>query len=170
MARFAIIAMVIVALIVGGGMWYLQTRGYYYEIAVENVQLTDAETGAVVSLRFENGKAIDADSSPIRYRACFELPDVNPEDYQPYPVAEPLTGPRWFDCYNAKSIGEALESGEAVALLGQAEVRYGIDRVVALYPDGRAFAWHQINACGEAVYDGEPAPEGCPPPPEEYTQ
>jgi hypothetical protein len=45
-------------------------------------------------------------------------------------------------------------------------VLYGIDRVLAIYPDGRAFAWHQINACGKFVFDGDPPPEGCPPVPE----
>jgi hypothetical protein len=43
---------------------------------------------------------------------------------------------------------------------------YGIDRVVAVLPDGRGFAWHQINACGEVVFDGNPPPPGCPPVPE----
>ena len=41
-----------------------------------------------------------------------------------------------------------------------------IDRIVAVYPDGRAYAWHQINRCGEVVFDGNSAPEGCPTPPE----
>ncbi|MEO0692827.1 MAG: DUF6446 family protein, partial [Pseudomonadota bacterium] len=26
--------------------------------------------------------------------------------------------------------------------------------------------WHQINACGEEVFDGNPPPDGCPPVPE----
>jgi hypothetical protein len=45
-------------------------------------------------------------------------------------------------------------------------IRWGIDRVVAVLPDGRGFAWHQINPCGEVVFNGEPAPAGCPPLPE----
>ncbi|MGR3625750.1 MAG: DUF6446 family protein, partial [Limimaricola sp.] len=27
-------------------------------------------------------------------------------------------------------------------------------------------AWNQINVCGEVVFDGDPAPAGCPTPPE----
>ena len=38
-----------------------------------------------------------------------------------------------------------LESGAAVAYLGQPNVHPGVDRVIAVYPDGRAFAWHQMN-------------------------
>ncbi|WP_373356199.1 DUF6446 family protein [Pseudoroseicyclus sp. CXY001] len=170
MARLAIALMLAVALLLGGGMWYLQTRAFYFETEVEDVQLTAAETGELTPVRFENAKAIDATSSPIRYRACLVLPGLDPEAFAPYPEAEPLTGPGWFDCYNAEAIGDALEAGEAVAVLGQANVTYGIDRVYALFPDGRAYAWHQINPCGAAVYDGEDAPEGCPPAPEEYEE
>ena len=39
-------------------------------------------------------------------------------------------------------------------------------RIVAITEDGRGYAWHQINACGKEVFDGKPAPEGCPPAPE----
>ena len=28
------------------------------------------------------------------------------------------------------------------------------------------FVWHQMNICGEEVFDGNPPPPGCPPPPE----
>ncbi len=50
--------------------------------------------------------------------------------------------------------------------MGVENVQYGIDRVVAILPDGRGFVWHQINRCGEVVFRGDAAPEGCPPPPE----
>lgn len=62
-------------------------------------------------------------------------------------------------------LGAALESGEALAFLGQRDFIYGIDRVVAVLPDGRGFVWHQMNHCGEVVYDGDPVPEDCPEPP-----
>ena len=74
--------------------------------------------------------------------------------------------PDWFDCFSSTEIGEALETGQALAFLGVENIEYGIDRVVAVLPDGRGFAWHQINRCGERVFDGDPPPEGCPLPPE----
>jgi len=80
--------------------------------------------------------------------------------------AEPRVAPGWFDCFDAAQIGADIENGDAIAFLGVENVQYGIDRIVAVYPDGRAFAWHQINACGEVVFDGNPVPEGCPPKPE----
>jgi len=161
---------VITALIAGGAMYYLQVYAFYEPVSdtVEDVRLTRLD-GVSEAVPHEGFEGIDADSSPIRYRACYRLPmseAMMTETYQTYPDAVPLIAPDWFECFDARAIGEALEAGEAVAYLGQAHVTYGIDRVVAVYPDGRAYAWNQINECGARVFDGEPAPEGCPPPPE----
>ena len=38
-----------------------------------------------------------------------------------------------------------LPGDAARAILGQSEVRPDVDRVIAVYPDGRAFGWQQIN-------------------------
>ena len=81
------------------------------------------------------------------------------------PGAEPLNAPGWFGCFDAARIGADIASGAARTVLARANAPYGFDRVMALYPDGRAYVWPRINACGEAVYDGQPAPAGCPPPP-----
>ena len=32
-----------------------------------------------------------------------------------------------------------------VAFLSVADITRGVDRVVAVFPDGQAFAWHQLN-------------------------
>ncbi|EAR50013.1 hypothetical protein OG2516_07420 [Oceanicola granulosus HTCC2516] len=165
--RIAVIATLLAALLLGGGLYYSQVYAYYDEIPAEvaNVQVLSAETGEPLALRFENFNGIDSTSSPIRYRACFELPVMPPEAAR-YEVPVPLTAPGWFDCFDAAAIGAALERGEAEAFLAAENVVYGVDRVIARFPDGRAFAWHQLNRCGEVVYDGDPAPEGCPPAPE----
>jgi hypothetical protein len=47
-------------------------------------------------------------------------------------------------------------------------VIYGVDRVVAITEDGRGYVWHQINRCGEVVFDGQAAPDDCPEPPQGY--
>lgn len=170
-ARLVIIGLAVTALVAGIALYYLQVYAYYTEVAAEDagfVQLTNLSTGLPEEIVFENFNAIDSDSSPIRFRACFTTPlsqAMLSETYATYPTAEPLNAPGWFDCFDARAIGEALASGEALAFLGVENVQYGIDRVVAILPDGRGFAWHQINACGAVVFDGDPAPEGCPPPP-----
>ncbi|MEJ6397849.1 DUF6446 family protein [Yoonia sp. 208BN28-4] len=159
------------ALVAGMAMYYFQVYGFYEEVNAEvaEVQLTSLVTGQPEEILFENFKAIDSDSSPVRFRACFNtgmsLATLT-ETYEIYDAAEPLVAPNWFDCFDARRIGEDLETGDAVAFLGQENIQYGIDRIVAVYPDGSAFAWHQINACGEVVFDGNRPPEGCPTPPE----
>ncbi|MEL6645712.1 MAG: DUF6446 family protein [Pseudomonadota bacterium] len=155
------IFLLIVAVIGGAAMYWLQVYAFYER--VDDVALTVTQGGEARPLAATGVQAIDASSSPIRFRACFEVDGTLAGD--PYPDATPLNAPGWFDCFDAAAIGDALASGAAQAYLGQFNVIYGIDRVIAVFPDGRAFAWHQINACGEEVFDGRPAPEGCPPAP-----
>ena len=162
---------VITSLIFGAVVYYFQEYGYYEEIAAyggDDVVLTSLVTGLPEPVLYEDFRGIDGTSSPIRYRACFTVQNSIPmltETYQSYEAAEPRNGPVWFDCFDARAIGTALEEGEALAFLGQGNVTYGVDRVVAVFPDGRGYAWHQFNHCGEVVFDGKPVPEGCPPKP-----
>ena len=172
MGKFLAILILVCALIGGGAMYYLQVYGYYDEIAAsgpDDVQATLLTTGQPAPLPHSDFQAIDSDSSPIRYRACFRT-DLTQDDltatYQPYPGAVPLLAPKWFDCFDAREIGAALEEGRALAFMGTGNIRYGIDRIIAVMSDGRVFVWHQINRCGEVVFDGQPAPADCPPPPQ----
>ena len=159
-----------IALVAGAALYYLQVYAFYEEVEVDKVQLTSLISGEVEDILFENFKAIDSDSSPVRYRACYDTPSslaMLTETYVIYDGAAPLVAPSWFDCFDADAIGADLEVGTAVAFLGVEDIQYGIDRIVAIYPDGRAYAWHQINACGEVVFDGDAVPAGCPTPPED---
>ena len=163
--RIAVAFVVLSGLAAGIGVWWFQTRAFYDDpAALESVTLT--VNGVPVAL-YAEGTSIDAGSSPLRYRACFRLLVPLPGTPTPAPEgAVPTIAPDWFDCYDAGDVAADLSEGRAVPVLAEADVAYGIDRVGALYPDGRGFLWHQINRCGEEVFDGRPAPEGCPPPPE----
>jgi hypothetical protein len=152
-------------------VYYTQVYAYYEEVeAPASYILAGADGFPVRAVEVQGFRGIDAGSSPIRYRACFDGPALPLERIDDVPRLEdprPPVAPEWFDCFDARAIGEALEAGEAEAFLSIPNFpTYGIDEVVALFPDGRAFAWRQINACGERVFDGEPPPEGCPPLPE----
>lgn len=162
MGRVLVVVMLVAALLVGGAVYYLQVYAYYRELPAQTQVTVTRADGMEVPLEVTGFRGIDADSSPIRYRACFTALAV-PPDLTPYPQAEPLTTPGWFDCYDAPAIGAALDSGMATAFLGQANIVWGVDRIVAVMADGRGFSWHQINACGREVFDGREAPEGCPP-------
>lgn len=171
MARVVILGMIVIALLTGAAIYYLQVYAYYDDVNtnVESVQLTSVVSGEPEGILFENIKEIDSISSPLRYRACFDTGlslALMTETYEIYDDAEPRVAPGWFDCFDAAQIGADLTSGTAIAFLGTENMQYGIDRVIAVYPDGRAFAWHQINFCGDVVFDGNPTPPECPPAPE----
>ena len=170
MARIIIVAMLLIAAVGGGVLYYQQVYAYYDTVAAspDAVQLTSVSTGEAEPIVVAEFQGIDAISSPLRYRACFETPlslAMLTETYQIVDNAEPRVAPGWFDCFDAAQIGADLRT-DAVAFMGIENIAYGIDRIVAIYPDGRGYAWHQINECGEVVFDGNPVPEDCPPIPE----
>ncbi|NBR35504.1 MAG: histidine kinase [Rhodobacteraceae bacterium] len=158
---------VVCSLLAGAAMYYFQVYGYYFDVPEDQhqVSLTSVNSGNPEVIETRNFTGIDADSSPIRYRACFET-DVSigmlTETYVVLEKAEPRLAPKWFECFDAKEIGQDLEAGTAVAFMGTRNLRYGIDRIVAIYPDGRGYAWHQVNKCGEKQYDGSPVDPTCP--------
>jgi len=173
MGKVLSISILVSALIAGGAMYYLQVYHFYREVGLASdggeveMKLTLAG-GDVIDLPVQDFRGIDADSSPIRFRACFMTQLPQDVGFVPYARAEPLNAPGWFDCFDAKALGAALEAGQARAYLGQENIRYGIDRIIAVTADGRGYAWHQINRCGEIVFDGQPAPDDCPEPPRGY--
>jgi len=164
---------VVAGLIAGIAMYYLQIYAFYEPVPASSpaaqVRLTSVASGQPEPVSVAGFEGIDANSSPVRYRACFDVGlslAALTETYVIHEDAVPLVAPGWFDCFDAVAIGTALERGEAVAFMGQENIRYGIDRVIAVFPDGRGYAWNQINHCGEVVFEGKPAPADCPPPPE----
>jgi len=170
LTRVIIVLMLLIAAVAGGLLYYQQVYAYYEEVQANGdaVQLTSLTTGEAEPIIVQAFNGIDANSSPLRYRACFETTlslAMLTETFVIVENAEPRVAPGWFDCFDAAQIGADLRT-EAVAFMGVENVEYGIDRIVAIYPDGRGYAWHQINECGEVVFDGNRPPEDCPPIPE----
>jgi hypothetical protein len=145
-------AIVIVAAIAGGFLWYTAERAFYEPVAFQpgaEIRLVPLTADQPEALVVEAVEGIDADSSPIKFRACFRTPlslAMLTETYREYEGAEPLVAPSAFDCFDAAAIGKALETGEALAFLSEPDIHPGVDRVVAVFADGRAYAWHQLNA------------------------
>lgn len=143
---------VLSALITGAAVYYAQVYGYYQKVEATapaaEIRLTEIESGQPQPIAAEAFEGIDADSSPLRFRGCFHTPlslALLTETFTVYDKATPLNGPGWFSCYDAAQIGADLESGKAVAFLSEHDIHPGVDRVVAVYPDGRAFVWQQLN-------------------------
>ncbi|MFP4404161.1 DUF6446 family protein [Rhodosalinus sp.] len=170
--RLVALVLIAAAVIGGGALYWLQIYAFYEPLAPtgpEDVQVALAEGGAA-PLPHADFRGIDSDSSPIRYRACFTLAEGAQavlDSAAPARDPEPLVAPGWFDCFDATAVAAALDEGTATAYAGAAALPYGIDRVVAVFEDGRGVAWNQINACGAAFFDGDPLPPHCPPPPAE---
>lgn len=160
--------LVVCSVLAGVSMYYLQVYAFYDEVpatAHGDVQLTNLVTGQPEPVIADDFRAIDAESSPIRYRACFSTTlslALLTETYEPYEGAVPRTAPGWFDCFDAEAIGAEIEAGTALVFAGQRNLEYGIDRVVAITGDGRGYVWHEINDCGDKAYDGSPLGEDCP--------
>ncbi len=144
------------ALVFGAALWWFQTRGHY--VSVEGVEEVVVAGEHVPVAHYEG---IDGGSSPLKLRACFRADGLDGPEAE---AAEPLVAPGWFACFDAERISQDLAAGRARAILAESNAPYGFDRVVAAYPDGRAYEWRQINRCGHAFFEGEPVPDGCPAP------
>lgn len=145
------ILLVLFSLAFGGALYWVQVYGHYTPISTdqtEQLTLVNMTTGEAEPLAYDGFEGIDGDATPIKYRACFNVAMSDAtlsETYESYETPTPLIAPKWFDCFDAREIGAALEEGRAMAFLSQKEIHDGVDRVIAVYPDGRAYAWHQLN-------------------------
>ncbi len=145
--RFVAGFLVAATVVAGAAMYWLQVYAFYDRLPPDTpLFVALAGGGAPVALAVRDFEGIDASSSPLRFRACFRLADTAQlAAAQPAADAVPLTAPAWFSCFDAAAIGAALSDGTARAYLSEHEIARGIDRVIAAFPDGRAFAWHQLN-------------------------
>ena len=148
-------SIVVVAALVGGAVWYLQNYAFYIPVKFTpgaEIVLTPITSDQPEPIVVKDVQGIDSDSSPLRYRACFTTQmtlATLTEGYKVYDGATPLYAPNWFTCFDAEKIGAAILTGQAVAFLGQKNIvpnqdNVEIDRVIAVFPDGRAFAWNQL--------------------------
>jgi len=157
----------VAAAIAGLALYYLQVYGYYHEVDApdEGVLLVSVNSNTSEPILTDNFRAIDADSSPIRYRACFETSlslAMLTETYVVNDEITPRNAPGWFHCFDAKAIAAEIEEGTALTFLGQKNINYGVDRIVAITSDGRGYVWHELNDCGDKSYDGTVVGEACP--------
>ena len=154
--KIVVSAIVLTAAVAGFGGYWLQEYAYYAPVAFTpgaEIVLTPITSPTPEAIAVKDIQGIDAGSSPLRFRACFtsiaSLATLT-EAYKVYDKPTPLNAPSWFTCFDAGKITEALATGQAVAFLGQANVvpntdKVEFDRVVAVFPDGRAYAWTQLS-------------------------
>ena len=162
------VLIMVVSLLAGAGLYYLQVYGFYEQVETQDVQLVSLTSEQPEAIPTDAFRGIDAESSPIRFRACFETTlslALLTETYVLLDDQIPRNAPDWFDCFDAAALGAELAAGTALPFLGQKNVHYGVDRIVAIADYGRGFVWHELNDCGEKAYDGTVVGEECPPAP-----
>lgn len=150
--KFVIGGIVLTALAAGAALYYAQVYAYYRTVEASSpaaiITLKPVAEDQPEPMLMTEFQGIDADSSPLRFRGCFLTPmtlAMLTESYVIYEKPTPLIAPSWFKCFDAGRIDADLKEGKAVAFLSKKDILPGVDRVVAVYPDGRAYAWQQLN-------------------------
>jgi hypothetical protein len=138
--RAVLTGMGLALVVFAAALWWFQTRAWYDEVTgVEAVTVAGREVPVT------GWRGIDAASSPIKLRACFR---VEPGSLAHAPVAEaptPLIAPGWFDYFDAEALTDALAAGEARAVTADTGEFEATERLIAVYPDGRAYVWRQLT-------------------------
>ena len=154
---YLIIILLVFAGAMGVGLWYTIEKAYY--INVTNVNEVNV---AGTYRKVENYNGIDADTSPLKLRACFDVDWEYNSTTNYEKIATPLIAPKWFSCFDAKKIGSDIQAGNASVILADVNNPFGFDKFITQYPNGKSFMWRQINECGKAHFAGDPLPAGCP--------
>jgi hypothetical protein len=133
--------LVFVAIFLAGLIW---TQYFAYYERQKGVG-TLAIAGAVVPVADYDG--IDSASSPLKLRGCLEIDPARVARLAPPPApqATPLNPPFWFRCFDAGRLTDDLASGAARAYDIGRDQPEGFDLMLAVYPDGRAYVWRQLN-------------------------
>ncbi|WP_027259826.1 DUF6446 family protein [Leisingera aquimarina] len=172
MGKVLALILILSALAAGGAMYYLQIYAFYDNVELQpgrDVMLVPLDGGEAQPVAYSDFEAIDAGSSPIRYRACFTTkvkPDALAQLFTLTDKLEPRNAPGWFECFDAAAIGAKLADGSAKSFLSVKNISFGVDRVVAVTDEGRGYVWHELNKCGQKAYDGTVVGEECPARPE----
>jgi hypothetical protein len=130
-AFLALVAIFAVALV------YFQVFAFY--------ERTDGPGALALPVPVAAWEGIDAPTSPLKLRACFETDPAAAATLEPAPDAAPLNPPFWFRCFESGGLTEDLDAGRASAYAVARDVPDGFDLMLAVYPDGRAFLWRQLN-------------------------
>ncbi len=137
--KYVITGLVAFTLLFGLAFWWFQEHAFYTETQAQEHTVVIAGQAYPVT----EWKSIEATSSPLKMRACFLIRDSI--QALPAMAPEPLVAPGWFRCFNAEFIAENLARDYAKAYVAQRDDPRGFDRIVAVFPGGRAYMWRQLN-------------------------
>ena len=137
--KYVVAGLVGFTVLFGMAFWWAQEHAFYEETQAE--EHTIAIAGQVYPVTEWN--SITSTSSPLKMRACFVIGETI--EALPALAPEPLVAPGWFRCFNAEVIAENLARDYAKAYVAEQNSPHGFDRIVAVFPGGRAYMWRQPN-------------------------
>ena len=137
--KYVITGLVAFVFLFGLALWWSQNHAYYEETEADEAAIVIAGNTYTVT----EWKSINAASSPLKMRACFLIRETI--EALPALAPEPLVAPGWFACFNAEFIAENLARDYAKAYVAEQNNPHGFDRIVAVFPGGRAYMWRQPN-------------------------
>lgn len=134
------VGLALFTLVFGVALWWFQTQAFYERVTgVDRIRVADA------MIPVSGYVGIDAASSPLKLRGCMTVdPALFPLQKQAAKPT-PLVAPDWFTCFDAGALTADVASGAAVAIVASENDPEGFDRILAIYPDGRAYLWRQLN-------------------------
>ena len=143
---------VLIGLVAGIAMYWLQVYAFYEPVGFtpgDEITLVPIDSDVPEAIVAENITGIDATSSPLRFRACFTTPLTQAtltETYRLYPRPDAADRAGLVRLLRRRRHRRGAGAGRGAGLpVAAARWRRGVDRVVAVFPDGRAYAWHQLN-------------------------
>ena len=139
--KIIVISLITFTLVFSLVLYYFQVFAFYHtNNGLTAIKVFDR------NVPVKNYRGIDSVTSGLKLRGCFL---VEPSEFSKMPIllkATPLSAPFWFNCFDHVKIQEAINEGKAKAFLVFENEKDGIDRVVAVFPDGTGFQWRQLNS------------------------
>ncbi len=130
-------------IVFAAALWYFQTRAFFRDLPQEPL-VVGTTTYPVLEWQ-----GIDADTSPLMRRVCLRVaPETVEQIAAAHPASddgEPLSGPGWFDCFDARRLTRDLAAGRAALYVLGPSPFDGADDYLALYPDGGGYLWRQLK-------------------------
>ena len=134
------VSLIVFCLIFGITLFYFQLFAYY--VKVDNLSYIKVNDELIP---VQNYQGIDSASSALKLRGCFT---VDPNVFEKEPIAAmptPLAAPFWFRCFDHEFLHDQIEKGNSKVYLAKENEYDGIDRLVAVFKNGTAFQWRQLN-------------------------
>ena len=122
-------------------LYYFQVFAFYEKVnSVTQIKVLNR------AVEVTNYTGIDSSTSGLKLRGCFK---ADPKDFSGLTLASnptPLSAPFWFECFDNVKLQRDLNKGLLKGFMAKENEKDGIDRIVAIYPNGDGFQWRQLNA------------------------